>query len=238
MPVAAGVVGDPPVPAVGAGLDMTAQRSGAAVLDRRHDLELMQAQMPGMGGPVGRAGSAEDVGDLERGPHRLSREAPPVRAGTGRACRADWSPRAPCGCHPGIEGGGLQLGVAEQRLDDADIDAVLEQVRGEAVPQRVRPDPLGDLGRLRGFDDDPVELAGGDRLERSAARGTASHRGASRPVRGPASTTGAAASSRSAGSMALRYCPPLPRSTRSSIRSLSMSRTLSIETSATRSPAP
>lgn len=38
--------------------------------------------------------------------------------------------------------------------------------------------------------------------------------------------------------MALRYCPPLPRSTRSSIRSLSMSRTLSIETSATRSPAP
>ena len=100
VPVAAGVVGDPPVPAVLAGLDMTAQRSGAAVLDRRHDLQLMQAQMPGTGGAVRRAGGTEDIGDLETGPHRLNLEAPPVRAGTGRACRADWSPRAPCALPP------------------------------------------------------------------------------------------------------------------------------------------
>jgi hypothetical protein len=51
--------------AVGAGLNVPAQRGGAAVLDRRHDLELMQAQMPGMSGPIGWPGSAEDVGDLE-----------------------------------------------------------------------------------------------------------------------------------------------------------------------------
>jgi hypothetical protein len=57
------------MPAVGAGLDVTAKGGGAAVLDRRHDLELMQPQMPGMVGPVSRASSAEDVGDLERGPH-------------------------------------------------------------------------------------------------------------------------------------------------------------------------
>ncbi len=69
VPVAAAVVGDPPVPAVVAGLDVTAERGGAAVLDRRHDLELVQAQMPGMGGPVGGARGAEDVGDLERGAH-------------------------------------------------------------------------------------------------------------------------------------------------------------------------
>jgi hypothetical protein len=31
----------------------------------RHDLQLMQAQMPGMDGRVGRPCSAEDVGDLE-----------------------------------------------------------------------------------------------------------------------------------------------------------------------------
>ena len=37
---------------------------------------------------------------------------------------------------------------------------------------------------------------------------------------------------------ALRYCPPLPRSTRSSMRSLSTSRTLSAATSAARRPAP
>ena len=65
VPVAAAVIGDPPVPAVGAGLDMPAERGGAAMFDRRHDLELVQAQMSGMGGAVGWPGSAEDVGDLE-----------------------------------------------------------------------------------------------------------------------------------------------------------------------------
>ena len=65
VPVAATVVRDPPVPAVGARLDMTAERGGAAMLDRRHDLELMPAQMPGLGGAVGWPGSTEDVGDLE-----------------------------------------------------------------------------------------------------------------------------------------------------------------------------
>lgn len=65
MPVAAGVIGDPPVPAVVAGLDMTAQRGGAAGLDRRHDLELTKAEMPGMSGAIGGPGAAEDIGDLE-----------------------------------------------------------------------------------------------------------------------------------------------------------------------------
>ena len=69
VPVAAAVVGDALVAAVLAGLDMTAQGGGAAMFDRRHDLELLQAQMPGMGGPVGGAGGTEDVGDLERGAH-------------------------------------------------------------------------------------------------------------------------------------------------------------------------
>jgi len=69
VPVTTTVVGDAPVSAVLAGLDVTAQRSGAAMLDRRHDLELMKAQVAGMGGPIGRAGSAEDIGDLERGAH-------------------------------------------------------------------------------------------------------------------------------------------------------------------------
>ena len=55
------------MPAVLAGFDVTAQRSGAAVLDRRHHLELDKVQVPGMGGPVAGTSSAEDVGDLERG---------------------------------------------------------------------------------------------------------------------------------------------------------------------------
>ena len=52
--------------------------------------------------------------------------------------------------------------MAEQDLDDADVGAVLEQVRGEAVPQRVRADVLAQPGRDRGRLDDPAELAGGD----------------------------------------------------------------------------
>jgi hypothetical protein len=81
VPVAAGVVGDPPVPAVVAGLDVTAQCGGAAVLDRRHDLELTKAEMADMARPVGGAGDAEDVGDLERDAHRLNRAAMPFALG-------------------------------------------------------------------------------------------------------------------------------------------------------------
>ena len=75
VPIAAGVVGDPPVAAVLAGLDVTAQGSGAAGLDRRHDLELAKGQMPVMGNPVAGACAAEDIGDLEVGAHWFSRAA-------------------------------------------------------------------------------------------------------------------------------------------------------------------
>ena len=65
MPVAAAVIGDPPMAAVGAGLDVTAQGGRAAMLDRRHDLEVLKAQVPSMGGPISGTGSTEDIGDLE-----------------------------------------------------------------------------------------------------------------------------------------------------------------------------
>jgi hypothetical protein len=38
----------------------------------------MQAQVPGMDGPISGAGDTEDIGDLERGAHHLSRLALPV----------------------------------------------------------------------------------------------------------------------------------------------------------------
>jgi hypothetical protein len=66
--------------------------------------------------------------------------------------------------HLGVESGVLQLGVTEQRLDDADVDAVLQQMRGEAVAQRMRPNPLVDARCPRRLDDDPVQLSGADRL--------------------------------------------------------------------------
>src|ERR1700728_2638524 len=61
----AAVVGDPLMAAILAGLDMTAQSRRAAMLDRRHDLELLKAQVSGLGGPISGAGGTENVGDLE-----------------------------------------------------------------------------------------------------------------------------------------------------------------------------
>ena len=68
MPVAAGVVGDAQVGAVLAALDMTAQRHRSAALDRRHDLELAEAHMAGMGRTPSRSAAAEDVRRLDRWP--------------------------------------------------------------------------------------------------------------------------------------------------------------------------
>src|SRR6202022_2199449 len=50
----------------------------------------------------------------------------------------------------GVERGRLQLGVSEQDLDHANVDVLFEQMRREAVPQRVRRHALGD-SRQSGF---------------------------------------------------------------------------------------
>ena len=68
MPVAAGVVGDPQVRAGLAAFDMTAQRRCSAALDRRHDLQLAETHMAGMGGTPNRPAVAEDVRHLDRRP--------------------------------------------------------------------------------------------------------------------------------------------------------------------------
>ena len=49
MAVTAGVVGDPDVAAVLAALDMAAELRRAAGLDRRHDHQLAQADVAGVG---------------------------------------------------------------------------------------------------------------------------------------------------------------------------------------------
>jgi hypothetical protein len=64
--VAAAIVGNAPVPAVLAGIDVTAERRRAAGLNRRHDLELGQAQVTGLGGTIAGPFSSEDIGDLDR----------------------------------------------------------------------------------------------------------------------------------------------------------------------------
>ena len=72
--IAARVVGDAAVAAIFAALDMPAERGRTALLDRRHDLELPQAHMSGIGpAPVGPM-AMKDICDLQ------------PRAAHGRRC--------------------------------------------------------------------------------------------------------------------------------------------------------
>src|SRR5690606_35899991 len=109
VPVAARVIGDALMPAVCAGFNVTAQGSGAAALDRRHDLELAEAQMPGMGRAIGRTSSAEDIGDLDDGAHRsgVGRRLSRYEDAQSVERTGDGPHRA--GCHLGIECCRLEL---------------------------------------------------------------------------------------------------------------------------------
>ena len=235
------VISDASVAAVLATLDVAAEGGGATGLDRRHDLELLQAQLSGMVGPVSGPGSTEDVGDLERGSHRLSRwvrsRVCVLGPRTCRACRAGWSQRARFGSRPWCTGQCCPTSRVRADLDDTDIDAVLEQVGREAVAQRVRPDPLGDLRRLRRLDHDAMKLPGADRPG-ACCPGNSQPSRCSTPCCRPAFHHSRRRVSKSAASMALRSRPPLPCSTRISMRLLSISATLSPLTSDTRRPAP
>src|SRR6201997_1280537 len=57
----------------------------------------------------------------------------------------------------GVERGRLELGVAEQHLDHANIDALFDQVGRKAVPQRVRRNALGDSSQVFGGGEGGVE---------------------------------------------------------------------------------
>ena len=51
--------------AVCAALDMTAEGRGAAAFDRRHDFQLLQAQMPGLSRPVIWTKVTKNIGDFQ-----------------------------------------------------------------------------------------------------------------------------------------------------------------------------
>src|ERR1039458_9430645 len=66
MPVAAAVVGNDRVRAVLAARDMAAERHRAAALDRTHDLQLVEADVSGIGATPRRPVVAEYIRDLQR----------------------------------------------------------------------------------------------------------------------------------------------------------------------------
>ena len=64
--VAAGVVSDPHMRTILAALDMAAESRGTAALDGRHDLQLIEAHLSGVGITPGRTVAAEDIRQLDR----------------------------------------------------------------------------------------------------------------------------------------------------------------------------
>ena len=72
MPIAAGIVGDAFVRAVLAALDVSAERGRATGLDRRHDLQLGEAHVTGVGLSPRRPVGAKDVGDLQGRPRHAA----------------------------------------------------------------------------------------------------------------------------------------------------------------------
>jgi hypothetical protein len=142
--VAAGVVGIADQPAVSTVLGMPTQRRRPARLDRCQDPALGAAEMRRMSLPIGWAMATDDVRHLQRGTHRASSvcrrkvQLQPLKRARRLADRA--------GRHLGIAGRRLQTVVTEQGLDDANVGAALQQMRGEAVPQRVHRHPLVQPG--------------------------------------------------------------------------------------------
>ena len=106
------------VRAVLAARDMAAERRRAAALDRRHHLQLAEADMAGIGPAPCRAVAAEDVRDLQRWTRHASRASggrlvPFLSSARDAVERAHDSPDR-LGGDAGIERRGVELGVPEQ----------------------------------------------------------------------------------------------------------------------------
>jgi len=168
VPVTTRVVRDHRVIAVLASRDMAAECRGSAALDRTYHLELAEAHMTGIGNTPGGAMVAEDIRDLQPWTgHRCGRlcqlwcfDLRPLP----RRRRQEIERALDLGDHPGgdpcIAGRHIQLAVPEHGLDDADIDVVLQQVRGEAMTQGMQGHPLGDARHSRRLLEQAAKLTG------------------------------------------------------------------------------
>ena len=130
------IVGDDGVRALLAACDMPAERRRSTALDRRHHLELVEADVPGVGSAPRRPMAAEDIRDLQRwtGHGRgLLRRRRVFRGllwgfpGLLARLRQQVERAVDAGDHAG------GVVVTQKCLDDSDIGAALEQMGGEAV---------------------------------------------------------------------------------------------------------
>ncbi len=142
MAVAARVVGGARRTAIVAALDVTAERGGATGRDRADHAPFDAAEMSGVRLLVTLAVAAKDVGQFERRPqlHRLSRRRHVQRQSVERAHRTGDDP----GRDAGVERRRRQVVVTQQHLDDANVDAALQQMGGGAATKDMHADaPVG-----------------------------------------------------------------------------------------------
>src|SRR5258708_36067868 len=85
---------------------------------------------------------------------------------SGRRCRLhiqkfEWALDFPDGvdCHPCVAGGGCNVTMAEQILDHVNVDALFQEMGGEAMPQRVHGDRFIEPRGLNGAMADALQLA-------------------------------------------------------------------------------
>src|SRR5215472_5367513 len=128
--------------------------------------------MPGIGSAPVRSVAIKDVCDLQPRAAHSRRLDFGSRSPVDQWCEtvegAGYSPDRGIG-DAGVKRCGVELGVTQECLDNANIDILLEEVRGEAVPQCVWRHALLDPGGLGGGTDGAAELAGRQRLDRVAA---------------------------------------------------------------------
>src|SRR6267143_3198841 len=105
--------------------------------------------MAGIGLAPRRSMATEDIRNLQPWT-RHARRALRGRLGlvelTGDMLQRTHDPADRLGCDTRIERRRVELGMAEQDLDHADVDILLQKMRGKAVPQCVRGHALADVG--------------------------------------------------------------------------------------------
>lgn len=130
MTIAARVVGDVLVCAVGAACDMPTKRRRAAAFDSVHHLELVKADVACICRAIRSTMGAEDIRNLQQWRRQSGLRGP----GTFSALSSvQIVQRAVHGCdhargNARITRCGRELGVSQQRLNDADVDAAFQKM--------------------------------------------------------------------------------------------------------------
>ena len=164
--VAAGVVAVLELAAVVAALEGAAQGWRATLDDVVHGPPVRGQELPGVGLDVGRPRSTEDVRQLHHRP--TSRDGGSVTTPNAASAALHQVVDGVDGGvaefpgQVGVDGRGLRAIVPQVVLDQAEIDAGFEKMRGVTVAERVDVGPLVDAARLDRSHERALETGSGN----------------------------------------------------------------------------